>query len=213
MYRLNTDFQLFFQQKQYTCTDCDNKYCHKQSLVAHKNAAHGLREFKCIDCSSVFGYESDLKRHFRSKHDGKQFVCSVCGNTFTYRTDLVCHLKKKHSDVNWKCRVFTNTPRLMINKKHLKAIKVFFAFFIFIFRLVCDIIFSSFALWKALAPSAPFAGFPNDEMIPDFLFGLFDSLWTVSKWWDLKNMSFIIRHRYSVIAAVGLSVPNGTIRP
>jgi uncharacterized C2H2 Zn-finger protein len=73
---------------QLTCTDCDNKYCHKQSLVAHKNAAHGLREFKCIDCSSVFGYESDLKRHFRSKHDGKQFVCSVCGNTFTYRTDL-----------------------------------------------------------------------------------------------------------------------------
>jgi hypothetical protein len=51
MYRLNTDFQLFFQEKQYTCTDCDNKYCHKQSLVAHKNAAHGLREFKCIDCS------------------------------------------------------------------------------------------------------------------------------------------------------------------
>ena len=78
MYRLNTDFQLCFQEKQYTCTNCDNKYCHKKDLVAHKNASHGMSELRCKECSSVFVYETALKRHVRSKHEGKRFVCSMC---------------------------------------------------------------------------------------------------------------------------------------
>jgi uncharacterized C2H2 Zn-finger protein len=129
----------FFQEKQYTCIDCDKKYCHKKDLVAHKNAAHGMSEFRCKECSSVFGYETALKRHVRSKHEGKRCVCSVCRNTFTYRANYVRHLKMKHRDVNWKCRVFTNTLRLMINKKHLKAIKVFCMFY---FHFQASILFN-----------------------------------------------------------------------
>ena len=75
MYRLNTDFQLFFMENQYTCTDCDKQYC-------HKNAAHGMSEFRCKECSSVFGYETALKRHVRR-------------NTFTYRANYVRHMKTK----------------------------------------------------------------------------------------------------------------------
>ena len=96
MYRLNTDFQLFFQEKQYKCIDCNKKYCHKKDLVAHKNAAHGMSEFRCKECSSVFGYETALKHHVRRK----RFVCSMCRNTFTYRANYVRHLKNKHRDVN-----------------------------------------------------------------------------------------------------------------
>ena len=90
----------FCQERQYTCTDCDNKYCHNKDLVAHKNAAHGMSEFRCKECSSVFGYDTTLKRHARSKHEGKRFVCSVCKTTFTYIPNYVRHLEMKHRDVN-----------------------------------------------------------------------------------------------------------------
>jgi DNA-directed RNA polymerase subunit RPC12/RpoP len=96
MYRLNTDFQLFFQKKQYTCTDCDNKYCHKQSLVAHKNAAHGLREFKCKDCSSVFGYESVI--YHESRCVGKNTIFSVdIAVFFLQMTHKICSISKRVS--------------------------------------------------------------------------------------------------------------------
>ena len=71
-------------ENQYTFTDCDKQYC-------HKNAAHGMSEFRCKECSSVFGYETALKRHVRRK----RFVCSMCRNTFTYRANYVRHLKTK----------------------------------------------------------------------------------------------------------------------
>lgn len=80
-----------------SCSQCDNRYSHQQSLHAHVKRAHP--EFVCKICPKKFDNEKSLKVH-EQVHlpDDKKFKvnCPYCDKKFTKNVNVQAHIKSIH---------------------------------------------------------------------------------------------------------------------
>jgi len=92
------------EQNWYSCSQCDKRFSHHQSLSRHMNV-HSSK-YKCTECGKCFKGSNALTVHMRSHSGEKPFECSLCSKRFTTSSNLVQHRRHHSGDESlYKCHL------------------------------------------------------------------------------------------------------------
>ena len=108
-------------QKKLSCEECQQDFCLKSLLSAHKKIVHGEKSFKCLNCGKDFKSKFNLDKHCTH---GTVEVCKQCGIKLCNLTDLLKHKKHERHDEDDKCKVcqrrFLTEVSLLTHMKKVK---------------------------------------------------------------------------------------------
>lgn len=93
--KLSSTYSLGVHKKQqkHSCTECQQEFCSKSALSAHRKVKHGRKNFKCSDCNSEFTSKFNLTRHIKQRLLNP---CLLCKSVFCNSNDLKCHVYSAH---------------------------------------------------------------------------------------------------------------------
>ncbi|PIO29662.1 hypothetical protein AB205_0027710, partial [Aquarana catesbeiana] len=82
-----------FQEKRYTCSECEKSFKKKSKLIEHMRIHTGEKPFSCPECGKSFTQKSLLNRHQRVHTGEKPFSCADCGKCFPSRGNRDKHMR------------------------------------------------------------------------------------------------------------------------
>ena len=97
---MNTNHPKFSEENSFLCTECDEPFEHKPTLLTHIRVDHfNYQPYQCKTCNKKFDLTSKLTSHMDSVHNIKElcFQCEICSDTFPNNGRLYVHKIKKHN--------------------------------------------------------------------------------------------------------------------
>ncbi|XP_040177136.1 gastrula zinc finger protein XlCGF49.1-like [Rana temporaria] len=92
-----------FQEKRYTCSECQKSFKKKSKLIEHMRIHTGEKPFSCPECGKSFTQKSLLNRHQRVHTGEKPFSCADCGKCFPSRGNRDKHMRIHTGEKPYSC--------------------------------------------------------------------------------------------------------------
>lgn len=105
-------------QKNFSCSQCEMTFSHRQNLVRHQSVHSGERQFVCKHCDKSFPTLANQRRHEKI-HESSDlpFPCSFCAASFAHGVRLQKHLRKHHPEHYYPCEL---CPKFFLEEEQLK---------------------------------------------------------------------------------------------
>eukprot|EP00092_Neocalanus_flemingeri_P046107 GFUD01051806.1.p1 GENE.GFUD01051806.1~~GFUD01051806.1.p1 ORF type:complete len:214 (-),score=33.38 GFUD01051806.1:24-620(-) len=86
--------------QKFKCSDCNQDFAFKNSLMKHKKSKHSDVIYCCNICDKTFRIKDSVLRHKKSIHSEvkAEFLCNLCTQTFKYKRNLKAHIVKIHTN-------------------------------------------------------------------------------------------------------------------
>ena len=78
------------------CDICEQSFCTKKKMLAHKKVNHAAEKFQCKKCEKEFSKKWLLMRHSR---DAVESSCDECGQMFCNPRQLITHKNTTHKSM------------------------------------------------------------------------------------------------------------------
>uniref|UniRef100_A0A8C5WE39 C2H2-type domain-containing protein n=1 Tax=Leptobrachium leishanense TaxID=445787 RepID=A0A8C5WE39_9ANUR len=92
-------------EKPYSCSECEESFGSRSTLVIHQRTHTGEKPFSCSECGKCFNSNSALVVHQRNHTGEKPFSCSKCGDSFSSRSTLLRHQRIHSGERPYACSV------------------------------------------------------------------------------------------------------------
>ena len=97
--------RIHLKQKQYKCTECQERFGSKLTLNKHASDVHGHDEkteiFQCTKCEYSTKHQSCLRTHLKAIHlKVTDYACNICQRTFSFQVNLRRHMATVHKDLS-----------------------------------------------------------------------------------------------------------------
>uniref|UniRef100_A0A8D3AVL4 C2H2-type domain-containing protein n=1 Tax=Scophthalmus maximus TaxID=52904 RepID=A0A8D3AVL4_SCOMX len=89
--------------KLHSCSECGQRFRHKETLNRHMRIHPGEKPFSCSECGKGFIRKHDLKSHMMIHTGEKPFSCSECDQRFREKRHLQQHMKTHTEEKPFSC--------------------------------------------------------------------------------------------------------------
>ncbi|CAK1542818.1 unnamed protein product [Leptosia nina] len=84
-----------YEDKLYSCDQCEKTFVKQGSLVRHKYEHSGQRPYKCLECPKAFKHKHHLTEHKRLHTGEKPFQCCKCLKKFSHSGSYSQHMNHR----------------------------------------------------------------------------------------------------------------------
>ncbi|XP_077322690.1 uncharacterized protein LOC143956349 [Lithobates pipiens] len=110
-----------FEDKPYSCSQCEKSFLRKSGLVQHQRIHTGKKPFPCPVCGKCFIDKSQLNRHNIVHTKARPFPCPQCGKGFPHKGNRDKHIRVHTGEKPFVCsecdKSFTQKASLIIHQK------------------------------------------------------------------------------------------------